>query len=75
MYIFYLVMVFSLLNFIKFQLKDNTVFSYSKPEKYIETSEHGLLIISVTENDAGRYDCWLGGSLLCSYNITVDTHR
>ncbi|KAI5634163.1 semaphorin-2A isoform X2 [Phthorimaea operculella] len=44
-------------------------------EKYIETSELGLLIISVNEADAGRYDCWLGGSLLCSYNITVDTHR
>ncbi|CAK1582749.1 unnamed protein product [Parnassius mnemosyne] len=48
---------------------------FNKPEKYIETSEHGLLIISVNEGDAGRYDCWLGGSLLCSYNITVDTHR
>ncbi|CAH2234036.1 jg25597 [Pararge aegeria aegeria] len=49
--------------------------AFNKPEKYIETSEHGLLIISVNEADAGRYDCWLGGSLLCSYNITVDTHR
>ncbi|XP_063365071.1 semaphorin-2A [Cydia amplana] len=49
--------------------------TFNKPEKYIETSEHGLLIISVIESDAGRYDCWLGGSLLCSYNITVDIHR
>ncbi|KAL1488366.1 hypothetical protein ABEB36_014843 [Hypothenemus hampei] len=46
-----------------------------KPEKYIETSEHGLVIISVTEADAGRYDCWMGASLLCSYNVTVDAHR
>ncbi|XP_047003518.1 semaphorin-2A-like [Schistocerca americana] len=46
-----------------------------RPEKYIETSEHGLVIIAVTEADAGRYDCWLGGALLCSYNVTVDTHR
>ncbi|XP_077284157.1 semaphorin 2a isoform X2 [Arctopsyche grandis] len=45
------------------------------PDKYIETSEHGLLIIAATEADAGRYDCLLGGSLLCSYNITVDSHR
>ncbi|XP_030758348.1 semaphorin-2A isoform X2 [Sitophilus oryzae] len=45
------------------------------PEKYIETSEHGLVIISVTEADAGRYDCWMGASLLCSYNVTVDAHR
>ncbi|XP_048526347.1 semaphorin-2A isoform X2 [Dendroctonus ponderosae] len=46
-----------------------------KPEKYVETSEHGLVIISVTEADAGRYDCWMGASLLCSYNVTVDAHR
>lgn len=46
-----------------------------RPDKYIETSEHGLVIIAVTEADAGRYDCWMGASLLCSYNVTVDAHR
>ncbi|KAL0270780.1 UNVERIFIED_CONTAM: hypothetical protein PYX00_008074 [Menopon gallinae] len=46
-----------------------------RPDKYIETSEHGLVIIGVSEADAGRYDCWMGGALLCSYNITVDAHR
>lgn len=46
-----------------------------RPEKYIETSEHGLVIIGVTEADAGRYDCHMGASLLCSYNVTVDAHR
>lgn len=46
-----------------------------RPDKYIETSEHGLVIIAVTETDSGRYECWLGSSLLCSYNITVDAHR
>lgn len=51
------------------------MYIFYSPDKYIETSEHGLLIIAATEADAGRYDCWLGGSLLCSYNITVDSHR
>ncbi|PSN50647.1 Semaphorin-2A, partial [Blattella germanica] len=46
-----------------------------RPDKYIETSEHGLVIIAVNEADSGRYDCMMGGSLLCSYNITVDAHR
>lgn len=46
-----------------------------RPDKYIETSEHGLVIIGVTEADAGRYDCHMGASLLCSYNVTVDAHR
>lgn len=26
-----------------------------RPDKYVETSEHGLVIIAVTEQDAGRY--------------------
>ncbi|EEB16129.1 hypothetical protein Phum_PHUM406270 [Pediculus humanus corporis] len=39
-------------------------------DKYIETNEHGLVIIGVSELDAGRYDFWLNGALLCSYNIT-----
>lgn len=45
------------------------------PVKYIETTERGLVVITVNEGDGGRYDCILGGSLLCSYSITVDAHR
>lgn len=45
------------------------------PLKYIETTERGLVVITVNEADGGRYDCYLGGSLLCSYSITVDAHR
>ncbi|XP_071453669.1 semaphorin-2A-like [Hetaerina americana] len=44
-------------------------------DKYIETSDHGLVIVSVGEGEAGRYDAWLGPSLLCSYNLTVDSNR
>lgn len=54
------------------------IFSYEikyNPTKYIETTERGLVVVSVNEADGGRYDCHLGGSLLCSYNITVDAHR
>ncbi|CRL00146.1 CLUMA_CG013422, isoform A [Clunio marinus] len=43
--------------------------------KHIETTERGLVIVAAHEHDAGRYDCHLGGSLLCSYVITVDAHR
>lgn len=45
------------------------------PIKYIETTERGLVVMSVNEGDGGRYDCHLAGSLLCSFNITVDAHR
>lgn len=33
------------------------------------------MVLSVTEQDAGRYDCKVGGNIVCSYNITVDAHR
>ncbi|KAG8239315.1 hypothetical protein J437_LFUL015091 [Ladona fulva] len=44
-------------------------------DKYIETSEHGLVVVSVGEEESGRYDARLGSSLLCSYNLTVDANR
>ncbi|XP_076039740.1 semaphorin 2a [Oratosquilla oratoria] len=66
-------------------LKEITWHHYSKekgkyqiryrPDKYIETSEHGLVVMNVNEADAGRYDCKMGGDIVCSYNITVDAHR
>lgn len=31
--------------------------------------------MNVNEADAGRYDCKMGGDIVCSYNITVDSHR
>ncbi|XP_039291270.1 semaphorin-2A [Nilaparvata lugens] len=46
-----------------------------RSDKYIETCERGLVIVAANEQDGGAYDCWLGGALLCSFNITVDTHR
>ncbi|CAG0887062.1 unnamed protein product [Cyprideis torosa] len=45
------------------------------PNKRISTSERGLVIIGVTEADAGRYDCIQDGSLICSFNITVESTR
>lgn len=45
------------------------------PSKYIDTTERGLVVVSVNEGDAGHYECYLGGSLLCSYSVTVDAHR
>ena len=46
-----------------------------RPDKYIQTAEQGMVIMGVTESEAGRYDCRLGADTLCSYNITVDTAR
>lgn len=46
-----------------------------RTDKYVETASHGLVILAVAEQDAGRYDCLLGGRLLCSYNLTVSSAR
>ncbi|KAE8749758.1 hypothetical protein FOCC_FOCC003498, partial [Frankliniella occidentalis] len=46
-----------------------------RPDKYVETAAHGLVILAVTQQDAGRYDCLLDGRLLCSYNVTVNAER
>ena len=51
------------------------IFRCRRPDKYIQTAEQGLVIMGVTESEAGRYDCRLGSDTLCSYNITVDTQR
>ena len=45
------------------------------PEKHIITSEQGLVVISISEQDSGRYDCVYKGQLVSSYHIAVDTHR
>lgn len=54
------------------------IYSYEiryNAHKHIETTERGLVIVASHETDSGRYDCHLGGSLLCSYVISVDAHR
>jgi len=45
------------------------------PEKHVLTNDHGLVVIAVTENDSGRYDCVFDGKLVSSYHIAVDTNR
>ena len=45
------------------------------PEKHVITSERGLVVISIAEEDSGRYDCVQGGQLGSSYHIAVDTYH
>ena len=35
----------------------------------------GLVVISISEADSGRYDCVHRGQLVSSYHIAVDSHR
>lgn len=44
-------------------------------DKYVSTSEGGVVVLEVSESDAGRYECWLAGSMLCVYHVPVETHR
>ncbi|KAF5305741.1 hypothetical protein FQR65_LT07637 [Abscondita terminalis] len=52
--------------------KSQIVFS---SEKFIETSQKGIIILSVTEEDAGLYECFIESKILCSFNLTVDSYR
>lgn len=45
---------------------------YPKRDKYVLSSEHGLIILGVTDQENGRYDCRLGPNTLFSYTINVD---
>ncbi|XP_075588237.1 semaphorin-2A-like isoform X3 [Dermatophagoides farinae] len=45
---------------------------YPKRDKYVHTSDHGLVILGVTDRETGRYDCRLGSNTLFSYTINVD---
>jgi hypothetical protein len=64
----------SLLFLASFQYNNSYEIRYNV-HKHIETTERGLVIVAAHESDSGRYDCHLGGSLLCSYTISVDAHR
>ncbi|XP_076304965.1 semaphorin-2A-like isoform X2 [Tachypleus tridentatus] len=44
-----------------------------RQDKYIITSDYGLVIMALTDHDSGRYDCRVGAHTLCSYNVTVDS--
>lgn len=45
------------------------------PEKHVLTNDHGLVVISVSDTDSGRYDCLFNGQLVSSFHIAVDSHR
>lgn len=44
-------------------------------EKHVFTQDNGLVILGVTEGDAGRYDCRLGMDTISTYSVSVDMGR
>lgn len=46
-----------------------------RAEKHVLTNDNGLVVISVSDQDSGRYDCLYQSQLVSSYHIAVDTHR
>ena len=45
---------------------------FPRRDKFVDTSEHGLVILGITDRENGRYECKLGSNTLYSYTITVD---
>ena len=46
-----------------------------KRDKYVLTSDHGLVILGVTDRESGRYDCRLGPNTIFSYTLQVDASK
>ncbi|XP_061705918.1 semaphorin-2A-like [Cydia pomonella] len=44
-------------------------------DRVLQTSERGLVLLTVTESDRGRYECYYGPTLVASYNLDIDMHR
>ncbi|XP_041972853.1 semaphorin-2A-like isoform X2 [Aricia agestis] len=44
-------------------------------DRVLQTSERGLVLLSVSEADRGRYECYFGPTLVASYNLDIDNHR
>lgn len=44
----------------------------SKRDKYIFSSDGGLVIMGTSESESGRYDCKIGGQVIIRYTISVD---
>lgn len=44
-------------------------------DKFVYTSDHGLVILGVTDRENGRYDCKLGSNTLCSFSVVVDASK
>ena len=49
--------------------------SLASKDKHVYTQENGLVILSMTEGDAGRYDCRMGRDTISTYSISVDMGR
>ena len=46
-----------------------------KKEKFVHTSDHGLVILGTTDREAGRYECKLGAIPLIRYEVFVDPSK
>ena len=44
-------------------------------DKHVFTQENGLVILGMTEADAGRYDCRMGRDTISTYSVSVDMGR
>ena len=48
---------------------------FPRRDKFVHTSEHGLVILGISDRENGRYECKLGTNTLFSYSIQVDASK
>ncbi|KAI1301480.1 Semaphorin-2A [Halotydeus destructor] len=46
---------------------------FPRRDKFVHTSDNGLVVLAVSDREGGRYECKLGADIvLCRYNVSVD---
>ena len=48
---------------------------FARRDKFVQTADHGLVILGISDRENGRYDCKLGTNTLCSFTVDVDASK
>lgn len=48
---------------------------FPRRDKFAHTTDNGLVVLGVTDREGGRYECKLGSTTLCRYNVSVDSSK
>lgn len=48
---------------------------FARRDKFVHTNDNGLVVLGISERESGRYECKLGTTTLCRYNVAVDASK
>jgi len=48
---------------------------FARKDKFIHTTDNGLVIIGITEREKGRYECKVGSNVISRYDLVLDKRK